>query len=135
MALIEWTPALSVGVAELDGQHKKLIDIINRFNDAMKTGKGSAALSGALKEVADYTIYHFGYEEKKLVEIGYAGLLKQKTEHKLFVDKLKNLQKDLDAKKVMLSIEFMDFLKKWLTLHIAVNDKEYMPAFNAKGIH
>jgi hemerythrin-like metal-binding protein len=135
MALIEWTPALSVGVAELDNQHKKLIDIINRFNDAMKSGKGAAVLAVALKEVADYTVYHFGAEERQLQAIGYSGLLKQKTEHKIFVDKLKSLQKELDAGKMMLSIEFMAFLKTWLTSHIAVNDKQYMPALNAKGIH
>jgi hemerythrin-like metal-binding protein len=134
MALIEWTPALSVGVEEFDTQHRKLIDIINRFNDAMKSGRGGASLSGALKEVADYTIYHFGYEERQMQSIDYAGLLKQKSEHKTFVDKLKTLQKDLDAGKVMLSIEFMAFLKTWLTSHIAVNDKQYMAAFNAKGI-
>ena len=30
MVLMQWTPAMSVGLVELDQDHKRLIDIINR---------------------------------------------------------------------------------------------------------
>ena len=34
MSLIQWDDSYSVGVAELDAQHQRLIQMINELNDA-----------------------------------------------------------------------------------------------------
>ena len=39
MALMTWSDNLSVKVAEIDEQHKRLIAMINELNDAMKVGE------------------------------------------------------------------------------------------------
>jgi hemerythrin len=44
MALVVWTEQLSVGIKEIDYQHKKLVDLINELNDAMRTGTGNDIL-------------------------------------------------------------------------------------------
>jgi hemerythrin len=38
MALINWKDEMSVKVAKIDQQHKKLIDLINILSDSMNTG-------------------------------------------------------------------------------------------------
>ena len=37
MPLIDWTEKMSVGVEEIDNQHKELVDIINHLHDSLKT--------------------------------------------------------------------------------------------------
>ena len=44
MSLLAWSSMFSVGVAEIDNQHKKLVDMANKLNDAMKSGQGKEAL-------------------------------------------------------------------------------------------
>jgi hemerythrin len=39
MPLINWTDKLSVGVKDIDNQHKKLVGFINLLNDGIRTGK------------------------------------------------------------------------------------------------
>lgn len=40
MPLIQWNESLSVGVVEIDRQHRKLVELINDLNNAMRQGKG-----------------------------------------------------------------------------------------------
>jgi hypothetical protein len=50
---ISWGQSLSVGVSQFDDQHKKLIDLINRLHEAMKTGNSKDALGDFLQSLAD----------------------------------------------------------------------------------
>ena len=56
MALFEWKNDLSVGIAEIDRQHKVLIDLINQLHDAMLTRKTKEVMSGNLKGLLDYNV-------------------------------------------------------------------------------
>ncbi|MEJ2039226.1 MAG: hypothetical protein P8X55_09860 [Desulfosarcinaceae bacterium] len=38
MALIEWNESLSVGVKEIDFQHRRWIDMINAMDEALSAG-------------------------------------------------------------------------------------------------
>jgi hemerythrin len=59
MALITWNDSLSVKVAEIDEQHKKLIAMINELNDAMRLGKGKDVLGKIVNGLVTYTTTHF----------------------------------------------------------------------------
>ena len=59
MALINWNESLSVNVKEIDLQHKKLIDMNNELNEAMKLGKGKDALGKIVNGLISYTATHF----------------------------------------------------------------------------
>ena len=39
MPLITWGPRLETGLAIIDSQHKRLVDIINQLNDALEAGR------------------------------------------------------------------------------------------------
>ena len=39
MALMEWKDSYSVGVDQMDDHHKRLIEIINKVDEADKAGK------------------------------------------------------------------------------------------------
>ncbi len=133
--LINWTPVLSVNIEQIDGEHKKLVDMINGLNDAMKTGKSKERLGWLLNELVGYAGVHFGTEETLMDRHAYPSAVLHKLEHKKFVGQVGEFKKLFDSGKAMLSMEVMSFLSDWLKNHIMKTDKQYGPFFNGKGVH
>ncbi len=61
---VEWDESFSVGVKEIDEQHKKLISILNTLYHAMSRGKGKEILTHIIEELKNYAVYHFSTEEE-----------------------------------------------------------------------
>lgn len=135
MALVSWDDSLSVGVAELDEQHKQLVSMINDLHEAMVSGKSKEAMSGVLDALTSYTVSHFANEEKYFDQFGYLSAATHKFEHKQFVDKVSEFKANFEQGKAMLSNEIMLFLKDWLVNHIQGSDKKYTQCFNDNGLN
>lgn len=82
---------LVTGNEMIDGQHKELIDKINKLLDSCENGNDKRVAITTLDYLADYTEFHFSEEEKLQEEIGYPGIEAHKKEH----DKLRQVVKDL----------------------------------------
>jgi len=134
VALIEWTDSLSVNVAEIDRQHKKLIAMINDLNDAMRQGQGKDVAGKIINGLISYTETHFSTEEKYFDRFGYPEADGHKKEHAAFVQKVSEFNNGFEKGKLGLSIELMRFLSDWIKNHIMIVDKKYGPFFNEKGL-
>jgi len=134
MALISWSNMLSTGISEQDNQHKKLIDLINQLNDAMQAGHGADVLGKVLNELVNYTVYHFGYEEKLMAQHKYEDTPAHKAEHAKFVQTAGDLKKKFDSGNAVITVEIMNFLRDWLTSHIMKTDKKLGQALNKLGV-
>lgn len=134
MSLIDWNSSYSVNVKEIDDQHKKLIDLINKLYDEMKSGHGKEALSGVLKELVDYTKYHFQAEEKLLSKNNYPNFAAHKKEHEELTKKVEEINEKIASGKMVISSNVLTFLKDWLNNHILVEDKGYSKYLNEKGV-
>jgi hemerythrin len=134
MALIEWNDGLKIGIGVIDDQHKQLVKLTNELNDAMKSGKAKAVLSGIVGSLTRYTVTHFSEEERYFDKFSYPKGAGHKKEHSDFVTKVSGFQKGLDEGKIALSIEVVNFLAQWLKDHIAVSDKAYAPFFLEHGL-
>ncbi|MBP2134341.1 hemerythrin [Methanomicrobium sp. W14] len=134
MAYMNWSDDLSVQINEIDEQHKKLVSQINALHDGMRSGKGKDALEKTLKELAEYTQYHFGTEEKYMKKFGYPDYEKHKKEHDAFVAKVVDFQDSFSSGKLGLSIDVMKFLSGWITGHIKGTDKNYIDCFRENGV-
>ena len=134
MDLIDWNDSLSVGVQQIDQEHKKLIDLINILNESMKNGKSKETLQIVFSELVDYTITHFTNEEMLMQKANYVNFAVHKHEHDQLTQRAKVLRDDYKSGKLMISIEVRDFLKDWIINHIQKTDKLYTKAMNEKGI-
>ncbi len=136
MALFEWDDKYSVGVEEMDEHHKKLMDIINRLHDAMKEGKAQDEMENIIKEMKEYTDYHFEAEEELLEEHDYPErkLGEQEEQHKKYVNKISEYMKDYEEDKLTLSMDISNFLKDWLSNHILEVDMKYKDHFEGKDL-
>jgi len=134
MVLLEWKAAYSVNIADVDKQHKHLIDLINRLHAAILAGKANEVLADILTDVAHYTVYHFETEEKLFEEYDYPQSEAHKNEHANLVQQVTTLQKKLGEGEKVLTIDVMNFLRDWLQDHILGSDAEFGPFLNSKGV-
>ena len=134
MVFIVWKNDMNIGVAAMDAQHQKLVQLINKLADAMSAGKGNEVLQSVLTELVGYIKTHFASEEGLLSTNKYPEYGTQKTEHDRFTKKIVDFQDQFRAGKIAISIELMNFLKEWLLGHIQGRDKLYGIFLNAKNI-
>ena len=135
MDLIEWDDTLSVNVAEIDRQHKKLVAMINELHAAMRERRTKDVLGKIIDGMITYAETHFATEEKYFDQFNYPGTTTHKKEHKYFIKKVNEFKQSFDADRLMLSIDVIDFLKEWLVTHIQGSDKKYSSFFNKKGLN
>ena len=133
-ALIDWDSSLSLDLPEIDAQHLALVQLINDLHAAMIGGKSQEVLGETLDRLIAYAESHFSTEEAYFTQSGFLQAVAHKTAHREFVDKVQEFKQDFAAKKVMLSMEIMAFLKDWLVQHIMGTDRKYVDAFKAAGI-
>lgn len=134
MALLEWKDEFSVAVQSIDNQHKKLFAMINDLYDAMRTGKGSQVAPNILVKLVAYAREHFAAEEKLMLQAGYPQYAPHKAEHDKFTAEVARMIQELGAGKLTISVQLLDFLKKWLQAHILTTDKKYSSHLRAAGI-
>jgi len=134
MAFFAWSDGYSVGIRDIDEQHKKLVTLVNQLYEAMQGGKASDVLGTILGELIRYTKYHFSAEEKLMETHAYPELAAHKQEHMDLTEKVIELENKFKAGKVTISLEVGKFLKEWLLRHIQGTDKKYGPYLNSKGV-
>jgi hemerythrin len=89
-----------------------------------------------LKKLKDYTVYHFGFEEKLLEKYNYDQLEAQCFEHHFFVKKLEKIcRKDIDEKQQEAVREIYSFVIDWISSHILESDMKYKYCLNSKGAY
>jgi hemerythrin len=120
-----WKDSYSVNVKSIDEQHKKLVSIINELNNAMLYEKGRSVIGKVLKDLVDYTVSHFDYEEKLMEKNGYSDLENHKKIHKDLLKTVGKFYDEFSSGEVEMSKDIMDFLKTWLSEHILGSDKKY----------
>jgi hemerythrin len=127
MALIQWSDEYSVQVAEIDQQHKKLVDLINELHQAMKEARGREVIGKILADLISYTKFHFSAEEKLMKNKNYPDFQNHKIEHENLTQKVLSFQEQYMDGKLSLPVEVIQFLKDWLLKHIKGSDKKYTP--------
>ena len=129
--LMPWGPQFATGIEQIDTQHKELVRLVNQLHRAMRQQKGAREVGGILGELANYTVFHFGFEEKLFDRYNYPDTKKHKEIHTDLVNEVSAFQTDFNAGKASVTMELMDFLKNWLKGHIMGTDKAYAPFLKA----
>ncbi len=134
-AFIEWSEQISVGIQEIDEQHKQLVELINRLFTAMASGKEKLQVAKEiLNELMQYTIVHFAVEESLFRIFDYPDYDKHCENHSSLRDKVIEINAKVQMGERMITPELLTFLKKWITNHIMVEDKAYAPFLLEKGL-
>jgi hemerythrin len=131
---VEWSDDLSVGIEEIDDQHKELVDLVNEMHEAIHQRRGRDVVRRVLAKLADYTRIHFAVEESLMRILGYPDYETHKEQHEQLIRHMTALQNKVDSGKTAIGFELMHFLKVWLTKHIMESDREYGEFFIQAGV-
>ena len=132
--LVEWKDELfSVGVDEIDGQHKKWIALINELGASIRTSRSSNILEKIFKDMVDYCNFHFLEEEDLMERVGFPGYEEHKLKHHDFRAMVEAYHDNLMKGEVVSRLEVMYKLVEWLKKHIQTADMKYGEFIKSKG--
>ena len=134
MALIEWIDSYSVGIENLDTQHKQLVGQMNLLYDAMNAGNAKEPLGEILDTLIQYTLTHFSSEEELFAQYGYPGAKEHIAEHEYFVGEVARFKGYHKDSRLLISYEVFAFLKTWIVEHMLGRDMKYRDFLLSKGV-
>lgn len=122
---LEWSEDLSVGVKEIDNQHKELFNRINDLHAAMNQGRGREVITELIKFLEEYVVIHFGTEEKYMTRYAYPEYPSHKKQHEWFTKELSDTKNKLKEKgpAVHIVVHSNYLLYDWWVNHIKKIDK------------
>ncbi len=127
VTIIQWTEDMSVGVEELDNDHRVLIDLMNQLASA-DARRDRINLEAVLDELVDYTVFHFEKEEQYLEKAGFPTLEGHRGLHAALTTQVFAIRRKVVAStRTELGDEVLAFLGNWLQEHILKADKLYTP--------
>lgn len=127
--LLPWNPMLETGIAVIDAQHRRLVEILNRLALLYAGDPQHEALGGVLDALTDYAMEHFDTEEalwKSRLPADGVLYVEHHAEHQGFCTRVTAARAQLDETRAdndELTRELLLFLSGWLAEHILQSDR------------
>lgn len=131
---IAWVPRLSVGIDEIDGQHRVLVEVANRLRDAVAQHRGRREALALLEQLVDYTRVHFAIEEALMRVHGYPDYEAHRRGHERLMEQIYTLRHRAVAGHRGLDGELVTDLQRWVLGHIGEADPDYSAFFIQRGL-
>ncbi len=134
MEKLKWDQSLSVGVAEIDREHRQIIGVFNLLISDSEVNVQSETISEILHKLTQYSQSHFKTEEDLMTKHGYPDLAGHKKSHIEFKEKMLEFCQGAMKYKETLPTELFHFIKDWLYKHIREEDMKYVSFFKEQGV-
>ena len=122
MTLIEWKDQYSLGVAEVDHEHRELVELINTLYENLSQTNSEIAVADFLGELYARIAAHFALEEKIMRDSEYDEYEDHKADHERLLDGIRDLMDDYEDG-VYVDVErFGKDLDEWFTEHFRTRD-------------
>jgi hemerythrin len=118
-----WTDSLSVGIAAIDADHRRLFKMLEELRGQLANRAPGYDIDFAFKRLVEFATFHFCREEALLVGNGYPGQGSHKQEHNAFTAQAGQALANFRAGRTdAISPELIDFIETWLIDHIREGD-------------
>jgi hemerythrin-like metal-binding protein len=134
MALITWSGKYSVGVKNLDDQHKEVINLLNELHAAMLKGQAQSVAGVLLPKIQRHAKEHFSTEERLMESTKFSGLAEHRAEHQALVAKIDEFVARHKRGDSTVYLELLNFMRNWMTHHMQKVDQKYTGWMNEHGI-
>ena len=125
MTLLDWRENFSIGIAEVDHEHRELIGLINSLHAALGDERGGERVEAFLGEIFADIAAHFALEERVMRERRYDALAEHKADHERLLDQLRDMM-DAQAEGAELDdARFGGQLTEWFAGHFRTHDARF----------
>lgn len=126
--IFEFTQDCITGLDAIDNEHRKLFALLSKAYNLASMDYHSdyyQEVKNILEELDNYAETHFSHEEEYMMQIRDPELIRQRTQHVFFRDKIReyefvNIDNEDEQQRVL--TELVRFLAKWLYRHILSSD-------------
>lgn len=122
--IVQWSKKLSLGIPEIDGQHKGLLDVINELWQAIVAKSDAQRIARILDQLEQYTRAHFTAEEALMRVESYPKFREHRSDHQKFISHVSAAKAKL-ASGEFLGLDLLRYLTEWLVKHIEGGDQDY----------
>ena len=123
--MVEWQENLSVGVLEIDIQHKLLFEKFGSFLHACQSNADNDTVYRLFWFLEAYAVTHFGDEEKLMLRLAYPDYLLHRKQHLEFASEITTIKERLkiEGPTQVLVSNLTTFISNWLIQHISITDR------------
>ena len=124
MKFFYWNSNFETGIAEIDRQHRRLVDLINALATAVADGGKLPEIESLISQLIDYAVIHFADEERLLdvAPLPEDEKVLHRRAHRAFVEKAKEICQHPGLQRAEVSEQVLEFLTTWLISHILRSD-------------
>lgn len=124
MNALEWDDKYSVGIDEIDNDHREMIDIINKLDTAIIADRDNTEIRLIFSRLNDYIKVHFVREEELMKKYNYDDAIGHKNEHDKFIIDLAAIKMKMLQMNYTSGIGLYVLLRGWLITHIMGTDRD-----------
>ena len=125
MPLIKWRDSYSVGVDEIDKEHKVLVEIVNELFTIVRDKKSLLDSTVCIDKLIQYTVTHFADEEAIMEKMEFPSIDDHKALHGKLLHTVRIFNRRIKDKEDIATQELYIFLRDWLITHILEEDMKY----------
>jgi hemerythrin len=120
--MIAWTPALAVGIEEIDAQHQELFRSAEAFVSGLSE-RSPAQVTALLAYLRRYAAAHFSEEEAWMRDFCYPEQEAHAAQHERFLSDLDELAAEhARGGPGLAPMRVATWLGRWLTDHVGASD-------------
>lgn len=126
LEIFTWNSGFDTGITEIDIQHRKLVELLNKLADQLAYQSNSISFDEVFTELANYALLHFSTEEavwqQYFADDDWSR--SHRDAHTLFIEEIHNIkakQATDNYEEVMERVVL--FLTNWLAFHIIESDR------------
>jgi hemerythrin len=122
VTLLEWRPQYSVGVEEVDHEHRLMIGLINSLHERLGQERSGERVEEFFAEIHADIAAHFALEEKVMRDRHYDALAAHKADHERLLDELREMMDEMAAGAVLDDERLGARLSAWFGGHFQTHD-------------
>jgi hemerythrin-like metal-binding protein len=122
MNLIEWREEFSIGLPEVDHEHRELIQHINALHAQLDAGADASHVAEILGDIHTEIAAHFALEEKSMKSLGYDDYAAHKSDHELLLDDILDILDEVHSTGDYEADALAERLSTWFGAHFRSHD-------------
>jgi len=134
MTSYEWRSELLLNDAEIDRQHRELVNRASRLHAAISEGQAQEQIRPMMSELIAFTEKHFTSEEEMMLAHAFHGYAAHRAEHQKLLEQFHLVDKDLSVRRIDSCQALALFFQMWVERHILSSDRQFVKFLESKDV-